>query len=414
MPYNPATYKIIPLLQNEEQGQLEKIARIYNSSGQLTEEYKIFPDAVVGDACLARFFSYTGQVLTGQRVFVDTWTQALEDLTNPPLAGVTDIVLDNNTVTDGDPANTVVGNLFSSGGTNPITFSIVNDPDNKFQIVGNQLQLSSSAVFADTPYSVTIRATDSATPTANTFDKLFSVDVLPSFINLNSLRFDGFTEYVNLGNTLSQTLQETDTFSISLWVNTGDFRDMSLFSTSRSGATNAGIDIFLDSTLRLNFKLINSESGGNLIHVRANPSTTADVWTHYVITYDGTSSAGGVNLRRDGGPVPKTNVTDTLTGSTTHAQDAVFGKQANSSLKYFDGKLDEISIWDRVLSNAEISEIYNGGSPANLADLSFEGSLLHWWRMGDGDTIPTITDNRGSVNGTTVNMDSSNKSTDVP
>ena len=40
---------------------------------------------------------------------------------------------------------------------------------------------------------------------------------------------------------------------------------------------------------------------------------------------------------------------------------------------------------------------------------------LSWWRMGDGDTFPTLTDNgSGGNDGTMTNMSSGNIVEDVP
>ena len=57
----------------------------------------------------------------------------------------------------------------------------------------------------------------------------------------------------------------------------------------------------------------------------------------------------------------------------------------------FRGKLDEVSIWSKALSDADVTAIYNSGTPG---DLSLSSSLLSWWRMGDnnGGTGTTVTD----------------------
>ena len=40
--------------------------------------------------------------------------------------------------------------------------------------------------------------------------------------------------------------------------------------------------------------------------------------------------------------------------------------------------------------------------------------LIGWYRMGDGDTYPTIQDNKGSNDATMTNMASDDIQTDVP
>ena len=60
----------------------------------------------------------------------------------------------------------------------------------------------------------------------------------------------------------------------------------------------------------------------------------------------------------------------------------------------FRGKLDEVSIWTKALSDDDVSDLYNSGTPT---DISLSSSLKSWWRMGDNDggTGTTVTDVMG-------------------
>jgi len=74
------------------------------------------------------------------------------------------------------------------------------------------------------------------------------------------------------------------------------------------------------------------------------------------------------------------------------------------------GNIDEVALWNTDES-ANVSSIYNSGVPNNLNDLS--NPPLSWWRCGDGDTSPTLTDNgSGGNDGTMTNF--TTFSTDVP
>ena len=84
---------------------------------------------------------------------------------------------------------------------------------------------------------------------------------------------------------------------------------------------------------------------------------------------------------------------------------------------YWDGVLDEFSIWDKYLTDAECIELYNSGTPTDLTASSMTGNLQHWWRMGDPTgpaTYPTIVDAKGSINATMTAMTSANIITNVP
>ena len=75
------------------------------------------------------------------------------------------------------------------------------------------------------------------------------------------------------------------------------------------------------------------------------------------------------------------------------------------------GNLDEVSIFNSELSQTDVTTIYNLGVPNDISAMS---GLVSYWRMGDNDTYPTITDNVGSNNGTMKFMSAANFVTDVP
>ena len=82
------------------------------------------------------------------------------------------------------------------------------------------------------------------------------------------------------------------------------------------------------------------------------------------------------------------------------------------------GNIDEIGIWNAALDADAITQIYNSGAPIDLktdsGNYDNSGDLQHYYRMGDGDTYPTITDNQGSNDLTMTNMASGDIETDVP
>ena len=82
---------------------------------------------------------------------------------------------------------------------------------------------------------------------------------------------------------------------------------------------------------------------------------------------------------------------------------------------FYEGKLDEFSMWNKELSASDVTAIYNSGEPTNL---SGEAALIGWWRMGDPTgpgAYPTITDqSTNSNNATMTNMTDSDIVTVVP
>ena len=76
----------------------------------------------------------------------------------------------------------------------------------------------------------------------------------------------------------------------------------------------------------------------------------------------------------------------------------------------FDGNIDEVTIYNAELTSGEVTTLYNSGTPSEPSTTN----LVSYYKMGDGDTYPTITDNQGSNNGTMTNMGSEDIVLDTP
>jgi hypothetical protein len=87
------------------------------------------------------------------------------------------------------------------------------------------------------------------------------------------------------------------------------------------------------------------------------------------------------------------------------------GSYTSGSFMQNGCKVDEMAIWNSDQSS-NISNIYNSGSTFNLSGLT--APPIHWWRMGDGDTYPTIQDNVGSAHFVMYNMTAADIVTDSP
>ena len=88
--------------------------------------------------------------------------------------------------------------------------------------------------------------------------------------------------------------------------------------------------------------------------------------------------------------------------------------------KYFAGNIDEVAIWNTALDGDAVKAVYNGGKPTDLmmdngAYDEYTDNIKGYWRMGDGDTFPTILDNSSNSNNATMtHMDSGDIEEDTP
>jgi hypothetical protein len=332
----------------------------------------------------------------------------MEDAANPAPAPITGLTLSSNTVVDGDLAGTVVGDLFPVGGQAPFSFQITSDPDNAFQVVGNQLRMAITADIADTPYSVTIEVTDGA---LQTFSQIFNIVVTSTFTNTRSIELDGASEYFQESSNIIQTTMQADNvYTVSFWMKTSDVSQQTIMSNNNNPTIRATTEIFIDSNQRINFRI-----GGNsttYYQIRANVQLTLGNWQHVAIVYTGNPTGNSNRVFINGSPSGINVVNDTFGGNISTLAYR-FGFRPNGVADRYDGLLDEFSIWDKNLSSSEISEIYNSGAPGDLNQHSVFSNLKHWYRF-ELPSSTVVLDERGASDLSLININSSNFVTDVP
>ena len=211
------------------------------------------------------------------------------------------------------------------------------------------------------------------------------------FTNTKSILLDGIDDFVSLA---SRTQNFTD-FTVSVWFNTtpkGGFN-----SIIGNSGTEGG----------LLFAIVQA---GGVIRFRDDAWTalsgtiTDGAWHHLAITYDSTAN----QLKSY---VDNSLFTTLTPGTPSNPTNSHSFNQIGlrTTVGFWKGNIDELAVFSSVLTSLDVSTIYGSGVPTSLASLN----PVHWWRCGDGDTSPTLTDNgSGGNNGTMTNF--STFSTDVP
>ena len=217
--------------------------------------------------------------------------------------------------------------------------------------------------------------------------------------NLNkALDFDGTNEYVSTNFNFSE-----QNFSIQFWINPEanqkDFAN--ILDARHTGGQNWVVQQFQNQTNRYWF----FAAGTPDLFFNVPPNT----WTHVTLIIDQVNSLKQVYLN------------GVLEVATNKPQPIIYDPNptlriggyslASSDLRAWNGQIDELRIWNRVLSNFEVTSLYDqiliGNEPGLAAYYNFEDGI--------GSTV--LTDkSQNSNDGTLANMDPATDwiSSDVP
>lgn len=231
-----------------------------------------------------------------------------------------------------------------------------------------------------------------------------------SFTNTKSTYFAGDNDYVTIGQPvdLDAWTPNSSEITISAWFKPGDIANQR-FIIGKARMSDANISYIMavnnDGSV---YAIVGGSSNGS-------GSLVQDTWNHLLLTIRNVAGTykfylflNGVQVGIGDAGATKNTTMDWLIGASRW--------DTNSSDSYpFLGNIDEVTFWNTAFSDEQVVALYNSGAPTNPNTHSQSASLLHWYRMGDGDTFPTVTDRKGSANGTCTNMSgASNFESDVP
>ena len=124
--------------------------------------------------------------------------------------------------------------------------------------------------------------------------------------------------------------------------------------------------------------------------------------------FDGNQSTDGTRLKAYKNGTLLTWSTVWTIGTTLANDSSVdFYIGARNGATTFNGSLSNASIWNTALTSSQVSELYNEGVPSNLNNHSAYSNLVNWWQLGSNSSFNTnwtVLDEKGSNNGTSVNM----------
>ena len=270
-----------------------------------------------------------------------------------------------------DPTPTITG---LAGGTFSAGSGLVFvDSGSNTESSTGEIDLSASTIA-----SYTITYTTAGTCPNTSTQTIGITAALAQVNNVYSMEFDTLAdESVSVGNTLTNGFSQ---LSISLWANFASVPTSRVLGLASKDNTNErSFDLRYIQNTGVN--LLVSTNGVNSAATPYYPkaSISAGQWYHFVGVYDGSNVLLYVNGVPIGSPTA-------LTGSLQNTTSEFFiGKRGFGTTNTgFDGKLDEVAVFNTALTAQEVQSIYLATETGKTADLNdLTTPPVKWYRMGD-------------------------------
>ncbi|MBI1836101.1 MAG: fibronectin type III domain-containing protein [Flavobacteriia bacterium] len=279
--------------------------------------------------------------------------------------------------------------------------------------VGGTLVASS---VVGTPYSFT--TTQSYTPSTSTSGTLYYYAVLsnPSMTTCGftstltspttavtvaspaaALNFDGNDDFVNIGNSVTSSLSGGHNITVEAWVNPETMNNLGCIIGNYNTSSNNNLQFLLRRSTNSYYEFWVG-NGGVWNQLTSSIAPVSNVWQHVAATWDGSVSKIYIN-----GIIAGTINTAISSFGTANNNNIWIG--ANNINENFNGKIDEVRVWNRTLSQAEIQNNMNGEILTTANGLMVNYHFNQGVNNGNNASITTLNDASGSsINGTLNNF----------
>lgn len=231
---------------------------------------------------------------------------------------------------------------------------------------------------------------------------------------------DGDSDYLEITDGSQSGLDLSTDWSFSAWVyfealpTSGNLMTIASKGVNGGGNGQYAMQIYNDTgTYRLRVTVYDSTNPGDNLTINigvVTPSTAT--WYHYVWTFTESTftSQGFVNGSSLGAGVVHTGYDGTMNNSTGPF---AIGRLATSNTSYWDGRIDQLGVWSKVLSGSEITDLYNSGSGmgygvavdataegyANASSLTYSHTctgddkylIVDWYEFTNARTVTSVT-----------------------
>ncbi len=234
---------------------------------------------------------------------------------------------------------------------------------------------------------------------ANTIKHLLFLLLSISLVRVgaqNALHFDGIDDKVDCGNSSAANITGT-AITLEAWIYAESWQaniwEGNIINKEQNGPNN-GYMLRVGEGGKINFNLGGGSSWNE--HNTPNPVLTLNTWYHLAATYDGSY----MRLYLDGQIIDSMARNISIASTNTNL---TIGSH-NSYNRYFDGKIEEVRIWEVARTAQEIRQNMNGSLCGDEAGLRAYYKFDQGVAGGNNTSVLTLTDELGTSNGTLLNF----------
>jgi len=211
----------------------------------------------------------------------------------------------------------------------------------------------------------------------------------PGLFGQHALSFDGINSRVNVGNP--DTLRITGPMTLSAWVWVRTVAANGRIVTKGGGGGQRGWSLNVENSDVFAFQVATNPNA--LVSVASIGPVPRERWTHVAGVYDPNDVGGPILKLYVDGVLDATLTSGVLETQSNSGQSVGIGNRAGGGTP-FDGLIDEVRIYTRALSDAEIAELAEppAAAPQFLAPVLAGNQLtLNWTGTAQLQWAPTVT-----------------------
>lgn len=203
-----------------------------------------------------------------------------------------------------------------------------------------------------------------------------------------ALHFDaGDEDHIRVPSHSDFEFDEYDAFSIAVWIRNDGVAPYGQDDiVAKINSVWQGYFVAIDDDDTVYFRISETE---HVYFIRGYGTTdVADgEWHHVVCTYDGSASYNGMLVYVDGSEDDTDVWGDLWEGSAANSEPLCFAARYNNGVSgcYFNGDLDDVSIYSKELSASEVNELWNDGNGLPYPSCWNYLTQCHADSDGDGD-----------------------------